>query len=68
MADGQGNEQHRPFLGVYFVKCGVYGRFYKNAEGTAYVGRCPRCGAPYKIRVGAEGTDTRFFKAVCPSH
>ncbi|MBN1402981.1 MAG: hypothetical protein JW942_00755 [Opitutales bacterium] len=57
--------QKRPFLGVYFESCGVYGRFYRNAEGSAYVGRCPRCGKPFKIRVGAEGTSSRFFVATC---
>jgi hypothetical protein len=62
----EGQSQRRSFLGVYFERCGVYGRLYKNAEGTAYVGRCPRCGTPYVIRIGAEGTSSRFFKAVCP--
>ena len=56
----------RPFLGVYFVNCSVYGRLYKNSEGTAYVGRCPKCGQPYRIKIGSEGTSARFFKAFCP--
>jgi hypothetical protein len=55
----------RPFLGVMFVTCGVYGRFYKNPEGTAYVGTCPRCGKYYTIRIGSEGTSNRFFNAFC---
>ena len=55
----------RPFLGVFFVRCNVYGRLYKNAEGTAYVGQCPRCGTPYTILIGAGGTSSRFFKAIC---
>ena len=35
--------QSRPFLGIWFDCCGVYGRIYKNKDGTAYVGRCPKC-------------------------
>lgn len=56
----------RAFLGVYFTRCQVYGRFYKNVEGTGYAGRCPKCGTHYKVRIGKEGTNTRFLKAVCP--
>jgi phage FluMu protein Com len=56
--------EHR-FLGVHFVDCRAYGRLYLNAEGTAYVGRCPRCGATVQARVGAHGTDQRFFLAAC---
>lgn len=58
--------QPRPFLGVFFTRCRVYGRFYKNAEGTAYEGRCPRCRAKFVVKIGEGGTDTRFFKAHCP--
>ncbi|MFA5257317.1 MAG: hypothetical protein WC360_04140 [Opitutales bacterium] len=64
--EGEADSQHRPFLGVYFDRCGAYGRFYKNKEGTAYIGRCPRCGASFKVRIGSEGTHNRFFKATCP--
>lgn len=57
----------RRFLGVQFINCGVYGRLYKNKEGTAYEGRCPKCGQYYKIRVGEGGTGDRFFVARCRS-
>ncbi len=56
----------RPYLGVNFTKCRVYGRLYRNQEGTAYVGRCPRCGSPLRVLIGQEGTAQRFFQAVCP--
>lgn len=56
----------RPFLGVHFVTCRVYGRIYRNGEGTAYVGRCPRCGAPVRVPIGEGGSSERFFTAVCP--
>ncbi|RKX35002.1 MAG: hypothetical protein DRP71_05270 [Verrucomicrobia bacterium] len=55
----------RRFLGVQFVDCQVYGRLYLNAEGTVYTGRCPRCGATVRARVGDEGTKCRFFLAAC---
>jgi hypothetical protein len=56
----------RPFLGVHFVKCGAYSRLYRNHQGTAYTGRCPRCMNPIRVRIGPEGSGHRFFKAFCP--
>lgn len=66
MADPVSESQVRTFLGVYFTRCHVYGRFYKNAAGNAYEGYCPKCRAKFSVKIGAEGTDTRFFKAHCP--
>lgn len=56
----------RPFLGVNFQRCRVYGRLYRNAEGTAYTGKCPRCGHYYRVAIGHGGTRQRFFMATCP--
>jgi hypothetical protein len=51
----------RPFLSVQFACCGVYQRIYKNAEGTAYVGHCPKCAKPVRFAVGPGGTTARQF-------
>lgn len=53
----------RPYLGVHFACCGVYARVYINTDQTAYVGHCPRCTRRVQFRIGAEGTDCRFFTA-----
>lgn len=53
------------FLGVSFASCQCYGRLYLNDEGTAYVGRCPRCNTAYHVRIGESGTSHRMFTARC---
>ncbi len=57
----------RPFLGVQFVNCGHYGRLYRNLQGNAYTGHCPRCMTPVRIGIDpGKGTNCRFFKFYCP--
>ena len=55
--------QGRKWLGVLFECCNTYNRLYRNADGTAYEGCCPRCGALLRIPIGPEGTEARFFRA-----
>jgi hypothetical protein len=52
----------RPFISVQFDCCNVYLRIYRSADGTAYRGRCPRCGKPVHFAVGQGGTDARVFR------
>lgn len=59
------SNQPRPFLGVNFAACRVYGRLYKTRDGSAYEGRCPRCGKSIRVPVGAHGTSQRFFIVDC---
>ena len=53
----------RPFIGILFECCHVYGRLYRRAVGTAYEGGCPRCARRLRIPVGSGGTSRRFFRA-----
>jgi len=57
------NKNKLNFLGIMFECCNVYGRIYKNKEGTHYQGRCPKCMRLIKIRIGEGGTTNRFFHA-----
>ena len=56
-------EGKKKFLGIMFECCNIYKRVYVNKEGNAYEGRCPKCLAEVKVRIGVDGSDNRFFRA-----
>lgn len=53
----------RRFIMIWFRCCHAYGRLTRNAAGTHYQGRCPRCAAPVSVKIGPGGTDRRMFEA-----
>jgi PHP family Zn ribbon phosphoesterase len=53
----------KQFLGILFKCCNLYSRIYKNRDGKAYEGRCPRCGRHIVVPIGNKGTAHRFFEA-----
>lgn len=55
--------EKKKFLGILFECCNVYRRIYINKEKNAYEGRCPLCMREVRVLIGADGKDTRFFKA-----
>jgi len=55
--------ESKPFLGIVFECCHMYGRIYRNGDNTAYEGRCPRCLSKVRVQIGAGGTTQRFFAA-----
>jgi len=65
--DGRGEARAgavgRRGLGIRFDCCNAYSRMYKNAAGTAYVGRCPKCARRLSVPIGPGGTPQRFFRA-----
>jgi len=58
-----GASSGKRFIMIWFRCCHAYGRLTRNAAGTHYAGRCPRCGAPVSVRIGPGGTDRRIFEA-----
>lgn len=62
-APTSGSSAARPFLGIWFKCCHVYGRMYKTDDGARYRGNCPKCGAAVGAAVGEGGTSRRMFEA-----
>ena len=62
-AEGPTRGPRRKFLSIWFRCCHAYGRLYRNRAQTAYEGRCPRCGARARARIGPDGTSQRMFAA-----
>lgn len=62
-ADAGRDAGGRPFLGVHFQCCSVYGRVYRDASGDAYRGHCPRCLGAIEVGIGPGGSSSRFFSA-----
>ena len=52
----------RPFISVHFACCNIYLRIYRDADGQAYRGHCPKCAKRVHFAVGQNGTDERFFR------
>ena len=53
----------RPYIGVMFKCCNVYGRAYLNLRKNAFTASCPRCLSPVRIGVSPDGSKSRFFSA-----
>ncbi|MEK6676852.1 MAG: hypothetical protein AABZ47_14505 [Planctomycetota bacterium] len=62
-ANPSANGTPRPWVGIQFHCCGVYHRIYRDSKGTSYSGRCPKCLRPVTLRIGPNGTSSRFFAA-----
>lgn len=55
----------RPWLSLWFRCSNTYTRAYRNAAGTGYTGRCPKCGKSMRFMVGPGGTGQRTFEVSC---
>ncbi len=53
----------RPWIAIHWRCCHAYSRLYRNRDGTAYTGSCPKCFKPARANIGPDGTDQRFFYA-----
>ena len=60
-----GEPEGRPYLRLWFACAGQYLRAYRNASGTEYNSRCPKCGQAVRFPIGPGGTSDRFFTVDC---
>lgn len=51
----------RPFVGVMFRCCKVYGRAYLTVDKRQFEARCPRCYQMVILQVSSQGSEGRFF-------
>ena len=58
-----GNDHSRPYIAILFECCNVYARVYRRPEQGYYHGRCPKCLRTLHVRVGPDGSASRFFHA-----
>gem|GEM_PF-1065425 len=58
----------RKFIGALFLPCNVYGRVYLNKEGNAYLGNCPKCGKPVRVRAEPGGAKINMVQVVCSTY
>jgi len=59
------SNEARPSIGVYFRCANAYQRVFRNAQGTAYLARCPKCAKTMTFRVGPSGSAQRQFEISC---
>ena len=57
----QSLHKSRLFLGIVFKCCNIYSRIHLNKKRTAFVGWCPKCGKPARVKVSPTGSKSRFF-------
>lgn len=55
----------KPYLRLWFTCSGQYARAYRSADGSVYVGKCPKCGASARFPIGRGGTSERAFRVSC---
>jgi len=60
----QAQGMQKPWIAITWTCCSVYSRVYRNRQGDAYEGQCPKCSKRVRVRVGPGGTNVRFFDAV----
>ena len=64
MVEKKNKPEERPWLGIRWACCNVYGRVYRDPDVMMYLAHCPKCLRRLKIRVDPRsGTTSKFFVA-----